>query len=344
MERTRNDKNGFAPAIRDMRGRRENWDRVKNSDSECLSNENLYHEANTWQSTLGALGIIVSLLFLCSCATIHSPLPADVAINKTAGRGGWLYVTLHFNDRQGLRFLLDTGSPYTVLEKSLEPKLGKRLGTAEIQAPWYGSKLNLYGYPSPKLYLGNTRLLLGDWILAGDFQIWDGPHVSGILGMDCLRHYSIQMDFANGKIRFLDPDNLKTEELGRAFPLTFSKDGCPCIQGTLIGSSNLISEIDTGLPGDGALEPKLFEKELQKQKDAQAKEYKTATGQAGRYARFPATVFADENYTNLSLAEYPNGNVIGLRFLARNLVTLNFPRRTMYLKQTSNGPSVITEN
>jgi hypothetical protein len=33
-------------------------------------------------------------------------------------------------------------------------------------------------------------------------------------------------------------------------------------------------------------------------------------------------------------------NVIGLRFLARHLVTLNFPKRTMYLKRTSPGPLV----
>ncbi|TMP97794.1 MAG: hypothetical protein E6L09_12645 [Verrucomicrobia bacterium] len=34
----------------------------------------------------------------------------------------------------------------------------------------------------------------------------------------------------------------------------------------------------------------------------------------------------------------PLPNLIGLQFLARHLVTLNFPKRMMYLKRTSVGP------
>ena len=34
------------------------------------------------------------------------------------------------------------------------------------------------------------------------------------------------------------------------------------------------------------------------------------------------------------------GNTVGLRFLARHLVTLNFPKRMMYLKRTSVGPLI----
>lgn len=295
-----------------------------------------------------ALGAIIGLLFLCSCVVASQKstsvsatnLPADTAINKSAGRGGWLYVTLHLKDRQNLLFLIDTGSPYTILEKSLEPRLGKRLGNAAIPALWYGTNLNLCGYRPPKLYLGNTRLFTGDWVLAGNFQIWDGPHVFGILGMDCLRHYCVQLDFAAGKILFLDPNNLKTEELGKAFPLLFSKEGYVNVCGALAQAENAVSQIDTGVPSDGALVTKLFEQELKKQRDAQVKEYKTTTGITGRYARFSEVVFDGETYTNLTLEEHPAGNEIGLRFLARHLVTLNFPKGTMYLKQTSIGPPV----
>ncbi|HUA65165.1 MAG TPA: hypothetical protein VME24_04910 [Alphaproteobacteria bacterium] len=177
--------------------------------------------------------------------------------------------------------------------------------------------------------------------------------MSGILGMDCLRHYCVQLNFANGEIKFLNPDNLKTGELGQTFPLTFlsegdpevhgvdgSARGHPNIHGALAGGTNLISEIDTGLPGDGALETELFKDELKKQKGASAEEYKMTTGQIVTYARFPEVLFAGEIYTNLVLNKYFAGNVVGLRFLARNLVTLDFPRGMMYLKQTSIGPPV----
>ncbi len=36
------------------------------------------------------LAIFSGLLLLCSCATSQPPLPADVPMNKEAGRGGWL--------------------------------------------------------------------------------------------------------------------------------------------------------------------------------------------------------------------------------------------------------------
>ncbi len=47
---------------------------------------------------------------------------------------------------------------------------------------------------------------------------------------------------------------------------------------------------------------------------------------------------------NLRLGESSGGNTIGLRFLARHLVTFNFPKRMMYLKRTSVGPLADGQN
>ncbi len=58
-----------------------------------------------------------------------SELPADVSMNKEAGRGNWLFVTLRLESGEELPFFVDTGMTLTLLDKSLEPKLGKRLGT-----------------------------------------------------------------------------------------------------------------------------------------------------------------------------------------------------------------------
>ena len=105
-------------------------------------------------------GALVSLLLLCSCATgkpIHTRLPADVTLNKNAGRGGWVIVTLRLESGEELPFLLDTGAPWTFFDKSQEPRLGKRLGTG---TNWnFGTKLEAGIYAAPKLYLGSTPLL-----------------------------------------------------------------------------------------------------------------------------------------------------------------------------------------
>jgi hypothetical protein len=43
---------------------------------------------------------MLSLLLLSSCATVHRTLPADVTMNKEAGRGGFLVVTVQLEDGQ----------------------------------------------------------------------------------------------------------------------------------------------------------------------------------------------------------------------------------------------------
>ena len=98
-----------------------------------------------------SLGIFVSLLLLWSQATadsIRAQLPADVTI-KGAGRGTWLIVRLTL-DGQELPFIVDTGSPITLFDKSLEPKLGKRLNDATFTSP-AGGRQESGVYIAPKI-------------------------------------------------------------------------------------------------------------------------------------------------------------------------------------------------
>jgi len=61
--------------------------------------------------------------------------------------------------------------------------------------------------------LGKDQLLSGKEVLTFDFKLlhYSGPPFAGILGVDCLRHYCIQLDFAARKMRFLDPETLSEE-------------------------------------------------------------------------------------------------------------------------------------
>src|SRR6266496_6418915 len=147
---------------------------------------------------LRALGIFLSLLLLSSCARKPDPsaiipaseLPAEVTMDKGPGRGGDLTVTLRLESGEELPFVLDTGAQVTVLDKSLEPKLGKRLGTTTIILP--RDKQESAVYAAPKLYLGSTPLVTGSNIITYDFNPLSSrsprPNM-GFLGMDCLKHY-----------------------------------------------------------------------------------------------------------------------------------------------------------
>jgi len=291
----------------------------------------------------------VGLMFLCSCATqdsIRPGLPAETAFNKDAGRDQRIYLTLHLENGKELLFIADTGASDTVLDKSLEPVLGKCLGTRKFH--WYGTATNANVYHAPKLYLGSTPLLTGNRIYTDDLSrfSFDRPFILGILGMDCLRHYCIQLDLAAHRIRFLDPDHPGNENSGEKFPLTLSfYDGTPRIHANFFGQSYAYFMVDTGSPVDAALKPKLFEQESQKLKEQTpgqvnfSKQLKTSAGEASaglltHQVFFPGIIFDGGACTNFILSDCPNGNILGLRFLSRHLATLNFPKRTMCLQHS----------
>lgn len=252
------------------------------------------------------------LLLLCSCSTQSrilpaKQLPAEVSMNKEVRRGGHLIVMLNFNGQE-LPFLLDSGAPVTTLDKSLEDQLGKGYGSTTIQLAGGGAKQQTKFYASPELFLGETRLALGKFVCTYD----SNRHPMGILGMDCLQHYCIQLDFEAGKIRFLNASNLKIDELGRCFGLTI-KNGYPMIKSAGLISQSINPLIDLGCDIDAVVD-------------------QGANQLDGIY--LPECQWNNQNYSDLIVASVKRANLIGMRFLARHLVTLDFPNRRVFLKQT----------
>jgi hypothetical protein len=298
------------------------------------------------------LSMLLSLLVLCSCATTPHPpaaiapsaLPAEVAMNRDAGRGNALFVMLRLGSGDEIPFLVDTGAPITFLDKSLESKLAKQ--PASMSTTWLGGvKRQSDLYLAPRIFLRNTPLLT-EWMdrihtnVVGtiDFKQLStslGHPLLGILGMDCLGHYCVQLDFVAGKLRFLEPASLDAAKLGKAFSLTYSNDGCPQIHyAGLLGSKRSDLLIDTGYyVGDGALHVQELEK-ARKQKARGKSDSVDFLGFAETC--FPKCVWQGQTYTNLLIGD--GGNLIGLRFLARHLVTLDFPHDKMYLKKTTGEP------
>lgn len=284
-------------------------------------------------------------LLLCSCATQQAArrqLPADITISKDAGRGGFVIVPIRLDGRNELPFVVDTGSPITIFDKSFEPKLGARLGAGT--ATNFDLNRDMDIYASPPLYLGGALLKMsGEHVGAcnlEDLSASTGRSVMGILGMDCLEHYCIQFDFKAGVLRFLDGDHLDTNGLGKAYHIEFSAEGQddgsvrPFIaSGTIVGEQGSHLCIDSGCNIDGGLQQDFFQKAVREQKGDLTKEV---------HARFASCVWDGRNYTNIFVRTWSNNaeapNLMGLSFLARHLVTYDFPHQTLYLKQTRTGP------
>jgi hypothetical protein len=283
----------------------------------------------------GTIGIFLCLLVLCSCATgdpIRSPLPAEVPMNELAGRGGLLIVTLRLESGEDLPFMVDTGTSDTMIDKSLEPRLGKPLGTAVFQS--WGAKETNSIYAAPKLYLGGAPLMMtGTGIYTYDctqMSSGAGRPIMGILGADILQHYCIQLDFAAGKMRFLDDERADKKMWGKAFRIVAlnSRDARPSVAGNLFGAQGPHSLIDSGFDDDGWLMPK-YHRQWTNQ----------AVPPAKGETRSPDGMFGGEKYPFVSLrAQDVESDGIGIHFLARHLVTLDFPKRTMYLQRQIFGP------
>ena len=279
-----------------------------------------------------------------ACAAHAQPaevlaLPQEVALHPTisnaVGRGDPCVLQVRVSTREEVTeasFLLDTGSTVTILSKSFERWLGPRVGRRRLATPFNqnGSNSELANeYAAPTFHLRNVALNTGATVLTSDNTRW-ASGCQGTLGMDCLKNYCVQLDFAAGKLRFLDARALKGNGLGTAFALKYV-GRMAVVSMNVFDGRTLRFVLDTGFyqPAAGTLPPALIRSAL-------------ASGAAkdigGGIFSFETIDIGGETYSTLSFARTQVGDegidgFIGLPFLARHVVTLDFPNQTMYLKR-----------
>jgi len=290
---------------------------------------------------LGMLPPAVGLL-IASCASAPPPLPADLlhpglppSADFERGIGTKRVLCLRLQGERGetWRFLVDSGSPITIFDRSLRSKLGPVLATEPVQYAWSGAAV-LEVHDAPRLFLNNTLLLTGPRVWSDDLRrVWPGRGIQGILGLDCLRQYCVQFDFPNHVVRFLDPERAVGPELGRAYPL-YTLVNSVFVEGDLLGAGSTIYQVDTGCSVDAVMKPPLFRKAWDRQPPDWVRQFPSGEGRPVVEAGFPHATFGGETYDKL-IVDAANHNFLGLRFLARHVVTLNFPKHTMYLRRVT---------
>ena len=275
-------------------------------------------------------------MLLCSCATenlVRPPLPPPIPFTQDTDH---IYIQLRLENGKEIPVIVDTGSTSTVLDKSLEPLLGNCLGTQKADFPFFGERV-LNVYRTPKLFLAGTPLLTDRRIFAVDLKmIQEDRPIMGMLGMDCLRNYCLQINFADHKIHFLDPDQPGIGSRAVKYLVKYkSYDGIPWIHGRFFGQSSARWEIDTGCTADIAPTPKpLREMQVQTSNHLVLFGHKNSTNgfPPEVFWFYPNIIFNQEACTNFMWTDAHGNNLIGLRFLSRHLTTLNFPKRTLYFE------------
>ncbi len=300
--------------------------------------------------TVAKAVIPLGLGLLCSYATCASTpgaaprpeLPPEQTLRERIGGVDLLIVTLQLPDGQTVPCVVDTGAARTMLDQSLKASLGPRLQTDEFTFPFRAEGAETPGVQAaPKLCLGNVPLMTGPTILAGRVFDTNNCPYQAILGIDCLRHYCIQIDFDERKLRFLDPGTLKPEELGTAFPLSFPTNhgGMPAVDIHWSTNRNVRLMVDTGFGSpEFSLPPDVVGPSVQHQ-DAVDSFTSTYFGNTLiEIFRYPTVRIGQETCENVRVVQGEFGEkgwidgFMGLPFLARHKVTFDFPNSKMYLK------------
>lgn len=280
------------------------------------------------------------LVFAGGCADepeSTSDAPANqkvLAEFKIAGNGDPILLPVIFKEKEYL-FLLDTGSSHTVFDASFKHELGEvKIVKKGLTS---GSPILAEFFNAPEALLGPLNLKESGEIACVDLHMFNlvlGKKVSGMIGMNFLRKYVVQVDFDKGTLLFLQPMEEQHPDWGIGLAMKYDSLGWPQITGLVLDDIEVDLVIDTGANSTGGLDSDIFEQTLSK-KELKTSEvlFATASGVIRkREMRIKSLSIGSLNYADIIFGE-ANMSHLGLSFLSRHIVTFDFPNSRMYLKK-----------
>ncbi len=231
-------------------------------------------------------------------------------------------------------FVLDTGATHTFFDIAFRDDLGDPVQSGEIATA--GDPIQGTLYHAPEARVGPLNLKQAETVICYDHRMISmvvGKRIDGILGMNFLKRYIVRIDFDNGKLILLDPKTLPSPLWGEVVEIHRHKMGVFLTQARILDADTAML-IDTGYNGTGTLLKKLFDYVRKAQGGRTATSLgETASGTvSSQMIRLQRLTVGSRRYSNV-LVDEGNSNMLGLEFLARHVVTLDFPRERMYLKK-----------
>jgi hypothetical protein len=227
-------------------------------------------------------------------------------------------------------FLFDTGSSGSIFDTSLQELLVPTGRTARLNG-----HLSAPIHLAPPAEISNTGIRLPSELLCLDLRLFryaSGHDIRVILGMDVLRGFVWRINFDTGRLSILkpgspaDPSSLK---------ISFSSDNRPEIDLTA-GGQPLTCLLDTGFVGsvNGGLSSSTFDALLKRRELVSCGGSLVAATIDGattsRVAALNLLVVASYRQQGL-LFRKSDTNVLGLGYLSRYSVTLDFPNGAIKL-------------
>lgn len=192
--------------------------------------------------------------------------------------------------------------------------------------------MEVTNFEAPPMEAGGLTLVSPGSVFGTEFRALSrvgGEEFHGVLGMDVLRHYVLQVDFDAGVLRLspsLPPDWM------RGKPLDLRFDGGRPQLTAVCGSQETSMVVDTG-SSNTCLDHNVFGQLVQHREMAIGARHTVATAAGRRESRSGLL-------TNLGLAgltlhdvvcDSETMSLLGLRHLARFIVVFDFPSGKIYL-------------
>jgi hypothetical protein len=261
---------------------------------------------------------------------------AEVLAEYNIEKGGRaVLLPIRIQDQEYL-FLLDTGATCCAFDVSLRKFLGKQIGAEQVMTAAESVKAEFFR--PPEAFLGKLDLREGGPVFCTDLETARrviGRELRGVLGMGFLKKYVVRIDFDSGKLQFRTWDGRGHPEWGSAVYLYEAGGrvwGAPYVKGNLTGLGDIKFLLDSGCNGAGGLVTDLFERAMDKTALAEGRSATLAGTRRFRKTRIGELALGGFAHSGLVMEDGTH-NMIGLGFLSRYVVTLDFPSMQMYLQK-----------
>ena len=284
-----------------------------------------------WLLVLAALAPLAALPQRAVAAEKRS---SQIAEFDVAPDGDFLILPVIINQHE-YPFMVSTGLVTTVIDNNLKKKL--ELTKLEPKGPAGRGQQGRDRFGGFHAALGNISLEFPDGVEAGDF---DAMHDKldldcvGEIGMDVLRRYVVQIDFDEGKLRLFSAVPAGSGESLRITPMG-AEGGAPLISVTFPGIPPEKFIVHTSRAAYSLeLCHELFSRLEEKEKLTVLDQEKGVTRSASikyQAGRLNSVQIGKSKHDDL-VVNTGEHNAVGLAYLARYIVTLDFPRSRLYWK------------
>jgi cytohesin len=230
-------------------------------------------------------------------------------------------------------FMVDTGSTFNMFDTSLKDKLGKRIRTGGLWT--HGGEVQAALYAPAQASIAGLDLCAGEPVVCMDLGIVRaaaGYDIRGIVGMRFLKRHVLRMDCDVRKWQLLRPDAKGRDSWGapvalRSDPVRLTPSAAVCVQGA--GFADF--RIDTGDSSAGVLPKFAFETAVRGEKTTEVTA--TAAGERHHAAGRTGLVILGGLAENGLVFDSGSEHTLGLEYLSRFTVTLDFPAKKLYLRK-----------